>query len=49
LTAQCAAGVPSTVCAAIQQDALAEEQKISANATIIKWYPIVNLGFSVRL
>ena len=49
LTGQCAAGVPSTVCAAIQQDALAEEQKISANATIIKWYPIVNLGFSVRL
>jgi len=49
LTAQCAAGVPSVVCAAIQQDALAEQQKISTNVNIIKWYPVVNLGFSVRL
>lgn len=49
LTAQCAAGAPSAVCAAIQADAAAEVQKISANVNIIKWYPVVNLGFSVRL
>lgn len=49
LTAQCAAGAPAIVCSAVQADALAEEQKISTNVSIIKWYPVVNLGFSVRL
>jgi hypothetical protein len=49
LTAQCATGAPAMVCSAVQQDALAEEQKISTNVSIIKWYPVVNLGFSVRL
>src|SRR5271165_4128966 len=49
LTAQCAAGAPTQVCSAVQADVLAEEQKISTNVSIIKWYPVVNLGFSIRL
>jgi hypothetical protein len=49
LTAQCAAGAAPSVCSSVQQDALIEEQKISSNVSIIKWYPIVNLGISVRL
>jgi hypothetical protein len=48
LTANCVVPV-SAICTQAQNDVLAEEQKISTNASILKWYPIVNLGFSVRL
>ena len=51
LTAQCGPAAPqgSQLCNQAQADVLAEQQKLANNASLIKWYPIVNFGVAVRL
>ena len=47
LTANCTAGVQE-VCAQLQTDVDTEKQKLEQNLTLLKWYPVVGLGFGYR-
>jgi hypothetical protein len=52
LNAQCvnsAANQALGVCTTLNSDVMAEEQRITNSVSFLKWFPVVNLGFSVRL
>lgn len=50
LVAHCGPAAPSggSVCAQIQSDAALEQSKLQEKVHSDKWYPVVNLGLSVR-
>ena len=47
LTANCTSAVPA-VCTQLQSDVDAEKAKLAKDLTILKWYPVVSLGFGYR-
>ncbi len=48
LTATCGASTPAPVCAQLQTDVMAEKASLQDKVTLIKWYPVVSLGFGYR-
>jgi hypothetical protein len=50
LSAQCGPAAPpgSALCNEIQSNVATEEQKLVSKADILRWYPVVSLGISVR-
>lgn len=48
LVAQCAAGLPSAQCTAIQQDALIEQKNLEDDVGGTEWYPAINVGIGYR-
>lgn len=51
LMAQCGPAAPqgSALCNGIQGNVVTEEQKLRQKAHILRWYPVVSLGFAIRL
>ena len=47
LTANCTAAV-AAVCSQLQTDVDTERQTLEQNLTLLKWYPVVGLGFGYR-
>jgi hypothetical protein len=47
LTANCTAAVQA-VCSQLQSDVDAERQKLEQKLTLLKWYPVIGIGFSFR-
>jgi hypothetical protein len=50
LTATCGSAAPtgSSTCTQLQSDVQAERQKLQNNVTLVKWYPVLNLGLAYR-
>lgn len=51
LSAHCGAAAPqgSSACAQIQDSLAAERARLAGDVTLAKWYPVLNLGVSLRL
>lgn len=50
LDAKCGPAAPmgSPMCSQIQADTAAEEQRLEHNARAVTWFPVINVGLSVR-
>ena len=50
LSATCGSAAPngSAVCSQLQSDVQVERQKLQSDVTLVKWYPVLNLGISYR-
>jgi hypothetical protein len=50
LVGSCGPAAPSgsPICAQLQSDVAAEEDKLESNVTLVKWYPVLNLGVAYR-
>jgi hypothetical protein len=50
LTAVCGPGAPagSALCTQLQSDVLVEKTKLQNDVTVVKWYPVLDLGLAYR-
>jgi hypothetical protein len=50
LSATCGSAAPtgSSICTQLQSDVQAERQKLQNDVTLVKWYPVLNLGLAYR-